>query len=69
MLGPLVGVVVLHLVVVPGDQGGGGGVQGLQVGVGVILGVAEAIAGQVLRLRVGVAPQGWARAVALVLYS
>jgi hypothetical protein len=44
------GVVVGDLVVVEGDDEGVAGVGGLQVGVGLVEGVADAVAGQVGRL-------------------
>ena len=45
------GVVVLHLMVVPGHHPGRAGMGGLQVGIALVEGVARAVVGQVLRQR------------------
>ena len=60
-------VVVGDLVIVPGHHPGGDGVSGLQQGVGLVGGVADAISGHVLGLGVGVQPhRALAAGIALV---
>jgi hypothetical protein len=54
VLGDLVGPVVVHLVVVPGDEPGEGGVGGLEVGIGLVLRVAVAVVLERDDLRTGV---------------
>ena len=51
VLGPVGGVVVVDLVIVPGDDPGAGGVRGAQVGVGLVARVAHAVLGK----RIGLA--------------